>query len=670
MDNSNYQNWLETRAQVGWVPLASATPEIWEGLGFKCGLEVHQQLKTEKKLFCRCHAGRYHDFNVYDAEIVRHMRPTLSELGGYDGTALMEFKTRKKIVYRINNDSACTYEVDDTPPFMLNREALSHAMQIALLTKLKIVGELHITRKQYLDGSIPTGFQRTTILGIEGEFPISNKNIRVIQFSIEEDSCREVSDERHTRVYYADRLGMPLIETVTYPDMITPWEAEEAAQSIRFIARSSGKVRVGIGAAREDVNVSVTGGTRVEIKGVAHISWIPKLTHNEAFRQKSLLKIKEIVKQRIKDPDKWDIHHVVLDASEWKHVPCLKNAAEGGWKLIAVNLPQFGGILSYFNQPKRQFADEIADRLKVIACLEKPNMLHSEQIDFTVEQHADAAEPQAVDWQKVKQLFKSADTDAQILFWAPDEDIKTALETIAERCKMAFTGVPNETRKSLPNGITLFERVLPGADRMYPDTDSAPIPILNEMVETAMLSLPEGLNKRFMQLSEWKVPPDAHAYILRNNLMPVLEKLSSESGITHKHLAVLYAHLLKSLQGNKPLPFDNQRVADLLAFVIKRKLLPDILPAMLKILFQHPNMQFASILSILGFQEGKLEELPTQVPLLIAMWQKVKRKGKKRPDALANWIMGYLHKPALGRLDLAELRQTVDAIIAAEVTNA
>jgi len=667
MENSNYHNWLTTRETVGWVPLAKGTIETWSALGFKCGLEVHQQLKTAKKLFCRCPAGIYHDFEKYDAEIVRHMRPTLSELGVYDGTALMEFKTRKKIVYRINNDSACTYEVDDTPPFRLNDEALKHAMQIALLMKLKIVGELHITRKQYLDGSIPTGFQRTTILGIEGEFSIPNKTIRVIQFSIEEDSCREVSDYRHTRVYYADRLGMPLIETVTYPDMLTPWEAAEAAQSIRFIARSSDKVRVGIGAAREDVNVSITGGTRVEIKGVAHISWIPKLTHNEAFRQKSLLEIMTILNERVADKDKWDINHALLDPTDWKQHPALKAAVNEGWKVIAVNLPRFAGILSFFNQPGRLFADEIVDRLKVIACLEKPNMLHSEHIHF--DEHSGHSLSQG-NWNKIKSTLNAAETDAQILFWAPEEDVKTALETIAERCKLAFEGVPNETRKSLPGGITLFERVLPGADRMYPDTDSAPIPILDEQIAAAQEGLPVGLNERLEQLCEWQVPIDAHTYILRNNLMPVLEELSKAYEISHKQLALLYAHTLKSMQGCNPLPFDNQRIADLLLFVNKRKLHPDILPGMLKVLYHNPNMQFASVLNIVGYKEVNPDEIKAQIPLLIAMWPKVRKRGAKRFDAKVNWIMGRLHKPALGSVSLAELSSFVESAIAAEVSHA
>lgn len=661
MERSNLDKWLQSRSAVGWVPLKEATPETWQALGFKCGLEVHQQLDTKRKLFCRCPAGIYHDFDDFDAEIVRHMRPTLSELGEYDGTALMEFKTRKKIVYRIKNDSACTYEVDDTPPFPLDREALNNAMRIALLLKLNIVGELHITRKQYLDGSIPTGFQRTAILGIEGSFPISNKTIRVIQFSIEEDSCREVSDHRHTRVYYADRLGMPLIETVTYPDMLTPWEAAEAARNIRFIARGSGAARKGIGAAREDVNVSVTGGTRVEIKGVAHIRWIPLLTHNEAFRQKSLLRIKDLLHAKIAEPAKWAISQVELNPDEWKHVPTMKNAVKQGWKLYAVNLPSFADILGHFTQPGKCFADEISERLKVIACLEQPNLFHSEAAVVDASSSSQIIEqPSSGAWLRVKRQLKADETDAQLIFWAPDEDLKTALETIEERCRMAFEGVPNETRKSLPGGITIFERVLPGADRMYPDTDSAPIAVLDEMIEAARHQLPLSLEERFRLLTEWQIPADAHTYILRNDLIPFLLEHSEQA----RQVALLFAHHLRSMQAARELPFGTDRVADLLRYLDKNKLNHDLLKPMLSVLFQHPNMQFASILQSVGYKEAGKDELMDMIPLLCDMWAKVKRNGKLRRDAVVNWIMGRLRKPAIGNISLAEMRQAVEAELA------
>ncbi|PKN75163.1 MAG: Glu-tRNA(Gln) amidotransferase GatDE subunit E [Candidatus Cloacimonetes bacterium HGW-Cloacimonetes-2] len=655
------ENREKTRKQVGWIELKDADNSTYQNLGFMCGLEVHQQIYTEKKLFCRCKAGLYHDFNDYDAEIVRHMRPTLSELGEYDGTALMEFKTRKKIIYRIKNDTACTYEIDDTPPFVINREALRNAMTIALQLKTKIVGELHITRKQYLDGSIPTGFQRTAIIGIEGEIPISNKMIRIIQFSIEEDSCREVSDHRHTRVYYADRLGMPLCEVVTYPDMLTPWEAAEAGYRIRYLTRSTNKVRKGIGAARQDVNVSITGGTRIEIKGVAHISWIPKLTHNEAFRQKALLEIRKEIRKRCGEGKDWKLQYKELPADDWKHIPMLKKASTECWKLIAINLPDFGGLLSFFTQPGQSFATEIANRLKVIACLEEPNIYHSEELEPTLGEQ---------DIKNLKAFLKSGERDAQILLWTPDEDLKTAIETIEERCKMAFIGIPNETRKSLPNGTTIFERVLPGADRMYPDTDSAPIPIDDMMIEEARKDLPVELSIRMDQLAQWQVPIDAYAYILRNNLMPILEAASSELAIAPKELALCYAHRLKSYQADRPLPFAYDRIIDLYRYIKKNKLERQILKPMLKTLYHNPNMQFSSILATVGYKPCKAEDILEQIPLLHAMFGKLKHRCVDQRKAEINWIMGRLKGVALGNLEPAELRKRIEAVVDAEVANA
>ena len=163
------ENYEQTQLEIGYVTLKEAKKADYKRIGFMSGLEVHQQLKTKEKLFCHCPAGIFHDHDDYNAEVIRHMRPTLSELGEYDGTALMEYKTRKEIIYRLNNKTACTYEIDDTPPFKIDREALGYALEISLLCKFNIVGEVHITRKQYLDGSIPTGFQRTAILGVEGE---------------------------------------------------------------------------------------------------------------------------------------------------------------------------------------------------------------------------------------------------------------------------------------------------------------------------------------------------------------------------------------------------------------------------------------------------------------------------------------------------------------------
>ncbi|MFL0245656.1 Glu-tRNA(Gln) amidotransferase subunit GatE [Candidatus Clostridium stratigraminis] len=648
-------NYKETQKRIGYTPRKETPPETYEKLGFMCGLEVHQQLKTDKKLFCHCPAGIFQEKDQFHAEVIRHMRPTLSEMGGYDGTALMEFKTKKTIIYRIANETTCTYDVDDTPPFKLNKQALEIALKIALLLKTNIVGELHITRKQYLDGSIPTGFQRTGIVSIEGQIPLRNKLVRIIQLSIEEDSCREISDIAHERVYTTDRLGMPLIETVTYPDIKTPDEAFEAAQYIRFLNRSTGEVRTGIGAAREDVNVSITGGTRVEIKGVSRISSIPELVHNEAFRQKSLLEIRNDLLTRMPTWKEWKISYVIISgdnaAASSNQVD---QALNKNYRLVAVNLPGFKGILSFFTQPGRMFADEISDRLKVIACIEKPNMAHSESLD---------SDSKSINFKYISKLLNAKNEDAQILLWGPETDMPTALETIEERCRMAFVGVPNETRKSLESGTTMFERVLPGADRMYPDTDSAPISISEDLLSNVRNKLPLAVSERIAQLENWKIPRDTFFYLLRNNLVPLMERISNDFQIKPSFIATLLAHRLKHLQGkfNTNLPFNFEKIYDLFNFIKEHNLEYDIAYDMLPVLYTHPEMEMMSVLKSISFTKRSRDSILSLIPFMNNKFNQI--NTSKNNKAKFKWMMKELRKIALGNIPLNELAD----IIAKEV---
>jgi len=646
------KNYLRTREAIGYIARKEAKQADYDRIGFMSGLEVHQQLLTKEKLFCRCPAGLYNDSDDYDAEIIRHMRPTLSELGEYDGTALMEFKTRKEIYYRIKNETACTYEIDDTPPFKIDREALGIALEISILSKLNIVGEVHITRKQYLDGSIPAGFQRTAILGVEGKIPLKNKEIRLIQLSIEEDSCREISDVGHVRVYKTDRLGMPLIETVTYPDMTNPDEVREAAEYIRFLNRSTGKVRVGMGAGREDVNVSCKGGTRVEIKGVAHNKWIPELTHNEAFRQWSLLRMRDDLLKKVGDTENWKIEYLDLSPESIKtdYKPIL-DAFQNNYKVVAVKLKGFSGSLSHFTQPERCFANEIEERLKVIACIELPNMVHSEMFELIIAQS---------EWNKLATLLKCEDNDALIIFFGPEDDKKTALEVIEERCKMAFAGIPNETRKSFENGTTIFERVLPGADRMYPDTDSAPIPLDSDYIESLRKNLPIDISERYAQFKSWGVPEDTYHYLLRNNLIPLIEKINNELNIPHKYTASLLAHRLKWIEGHfkTTLDFNYNKVYDLLKYLVDNNIHVNIAFHMLVVLYEHPNMDFESILTTIQFKRRKKEDILQTIKFLK---DKFNETGvNKSTENEINWILGQINKQALGNVSLKEIK---DAII-------
>lgn len=645
------ENYLKTKEEIGYVDFENASVDDYQRIGFKSGLEIHQQLKTDQKLFCRCPSRLYQTKDDYDAEIIRHMRPTLSELGEYDGTALMEFKTKKNITYRIKNETACTYEIDDTPPFHINMEALKIALQISLLCKMNVVGEFHIARKQYLDGSIPTGFQRTGIVGVNGSIPLKNKTVNLIQLSIEEDSCREISDIGHERVYRTDRLGMPLIETVTHPELLTPDEVAEAAHYLRYLVRSTGNVLVGIGASRQDVNVSCDGGTRVEIKGVAHIKWIPRLTHNEAFRQWALLAIRDKLLKVVKTPDDWKPTFKELDYFKLNtQLSYIQNAKDAGQKLIAVNLPGFKGILSHFTQPGQTFANEISDRLKVVACLEHPNMLTSEM---------PRPEFFEADGSYIDSILNPNIDDAQIIFWTSDYDYKTAIETIEERCRMAFDGVPNETRKSLPDGTTIFERVLPGADRMYPDTDSAPIAIDEELVEKLRSELPISIDDRMKQLKDWNVPEDAWEYLLRNNLIPLVERIIDECQFDPKFVCLLFSHKLKHYQGQMESSgdFTYSKVLGLCRFLKENNIHPNIAPTMLKEIYAHPNLFFDSLLEMIDYKKRDTKKLKSYLPSLNEKFDQIVTSPD--PDARFHWLMGQVRKKALGNISLTELSQLI-----------
>jgi glutamyl-tRNA(Gln) amidotransferase subunit E len=484
---------------MAFKPFSEMTDADYAAVGFRSGLEIHQQLLTTKKLFCRCPAGRYSE--EYNAEILRHMRPTLSELGEYDGTALMEFKTKKEIIYLINRDTVCTYEMDDTPPFELNTDALDIALGIAMLYGCAMVDEIHIARKQYLDGSIPTGFQRTTIVGVDGSVPYKDRRINIVQLGLEEDACREVSDVGHRRTYRTDRLGMPLIETVTAPEMKTPTEVAEVAQLLRRVVRSTGLVRTGAGAAREDVNVSVTGGTRIEIKGVPRIPDIPLLTYNEAMRQWNLLRLRDELNTRgiTRESFRSRTEDCTKLLRKTRYQP-IRDAIAGGMFVYGVALYGFRDLLRWPTQIDTYFSREISDRVRVVACLTTlPNIIHSDSPGETLA---------SSEWQMLRRTLGATEDDTIVLVWGSKQDVTTGASEIALRAKEATIGVPSETRQALADGTNGFERILPGPERMYPDTDLPPLRITRDRLDRIRADVPEPVWEREQWYRELRVPQD------------------------------------------------------------------------------------------------------------------------------------------------------------------
>ncbi len=530
----------------------------YAGAGFMAGLEVHQQLLTEHKLFCRCPAGRY--TRQHDGTVLRHMRPTLSELGEYDGTALMEFKTRKNIIYLLNRINTCTYEMDDTPPFLVNERAVDIAIEQCLMLGCDIVDEVHIARKQYLDGSIPTGFQRTVVVGVNGSIPFRGRRLSITQVTLEEDSCREVSDRGHLIVWRTDRLGTPLIETVTGPELRTPEEVEEAILLIGKVCRSTGHVRTGIGASRQDVNVSVRGGRRVEIKGVPKASWARRLVHGEAVRQVNLLRLRDELHRRgftkpgdlgVEDRDVTELFTssvlAVLRRESWERWIELEGRrpgfelGDGPFTVRAVRLRGLAGILGHPTQPGLDFAHELAGRVRVIATLDQPPiLLHGEAWP--------GGPGAAKELAALRRKLACAPGDAVVVVWGPERDTVTAAQEIRLRLVDALDGVPNETRQPFADGTTDFERILPGPDRMYPDTDSPPQPLEARRVRALRRTLPPPPWEREVTWTAMGVPLQDIDELIRHGGALLVDRVVRETGANTRFACIFFAERLKGLR--------------------------------------------------------------------------------------------------------------------------
>jgi glutamyl-tRNA(Gln) amidotransferase subunit E len=619
-------------------------------VGLISGLEVHQQLLTERKLFCQCPAGCY--TRVHDGTVLRHMRPTLSELGVYDGTALMEFKTRKHIIYLLNRENTCTYEMDDTPPFLVNQQAVDIAIEQCLMLGCDIVDEVHIARKQYLDGSIPTGFQRTAIVGVNGRLPFRDRELTITQVSVEEDSCREVSDRGHLIIWRTDRLGMPLIETVTGPDLRTPDEVAEAILLVGRVCRSTGHVRVGIGASRQDVNVSVRGGRRVEIKGVPKAGWAPALVHGEAVRQVNLLRLRdELLARGFRDPSALAFESAdVTELFASCRLPALTRAGFEHWvaresrrpdfelgagpfRVAAVRLPGLAGTLAWPTQPARSFVHELAGRVRVIAGLDQPPiLLHSE--DWPGALGGDLL-------RTLRERLGCAEADAVVVVWGPERDTRTAVDEIRLRYADAIDGIPNETRQPFPDGSTDFERILPGPDRMYPDTDSPPTRVTRERVETLRSVLPPRPWERESRYAAAGVPASTRHYLIRRGGAAFVDRVVDACGGELRFACFLFGERLVGLRrsGVQVERISAERWCELFRTLSGRPVLKQASLRLVREMAAAPDASVEAILARLGLNTAPADWRDRLRPALAAA-----------VDAAYDGAPGRIYRLALARL--------------------
>ncbi|HEU4984620.1 MAG TPA: Glu-tRNA(Gln) amidotransferase subunit GatE, partial [Nitrososphaera sp.] len=257
-------------------------------IDMKVGFEIHQQLATRSKLFCNCSCR---EAETYGRTFVRRLRPTQSELGAYDPAAMFEFSKMRLAEYHASAGTSCLVEADEEPPHEVNPEALETALVFALALHSRVMDEVHVMRKIVIDGSNTSGFQRTMLVASGGHLDVAGKKVGVQSICLEEDASKVLGDDRQTRKYGLDRLGVPLVEIALEPVTGKPDEIMQVALTLGRLLRASKRVARGLGSIRQDVNVSILGGAVVEVKGVQQLDQLIKVIEHEATRQHGLVLI-------------------------------------------------------------------------------------------------------------------------------------------------------------------------------------------------------------------------------------------------------------------------------------------------------------------------------------------------------------------------------------------
>jgi len=482
----------------------------------KCGLEIHQRLDTNK-LFCSC-PSKLIENEPADLVIQRRLHPVFSELGEVDKAAVAEFERDRVYEYSVYNSCNCLVETDEEPPHRTNQEALTIALEIAMHLNAKPVDEVHVMRKIVIDGSNTSGFQRTAIIALNGYLETSKGRVGIPQIAIEEESAGIIEAGDKKMSYRLDRLGIPLVEISTDPDIKEGQHLLEVAEKIGMILRATGKVARGLGTIRQDVNVSIEGGARVEIKGAQDLKMLPLLAENEVRRQKELISIFNEMKKRlaatameirpVTSMDIMDLTHLFSKTSS----TLISSGIQKGHHVLGKLFYNKKGLFGKEIQPNRRFGTELSDYAKTAGV---KGIIHS---DEDLSKYKISEE----EINKIKDFLKFQPNDVFVLVVAEPEVAQRALAWVGIR--LGPPAVIEETRRANPDGTSSYMRPLPGKARLYPETDIPSIIIDEKMLKEVKESKGESLENKKAKLQSL-LNSEMADKVLRSRHLSLFEKL-------------------------------------------------------------------------------------------------------------------------------------------------
>jgi len=439
-------------------------------IDMKVGFEIHQQLATRSKLFCNCSCR---EAETYGRTFVRRLRPTQSELGAYDPAAMFEFSKMRLAEYHASAGTSCLVEADEEPPHEVNPEALETALVFALALHSRVMDEVHVMRKIVIDGSNTSGFQRTMLVASGGHLDVAGKKVGVQSICLEEDASKVLGDDRQTRKYGLDRLGVPLVEIALEPVTGKPDEIMQVALTLGRLLRASKRVARGLGSIRQDVNVSILGGAVVEVKGVQQLDQLIKVIEHEATRQHGLVLIAERLENKISKDGIGDRVQDVTDLLSKSQSKVVKKIFEGARPVFrAIRVRGFAGMIGYEPYPGIRLGKELGE---LVRFYDLGGVFHSDELpNYGITKE---------EVESVRSRLELDSSDAFVIVGGPEEKVAFAADAITRRLQAALAGVPAETRAATLDGRTVFSRPRPGAARMYPETDIPTIPVTGRALD-------------------------------------------------------------------------------------------------------------------------------------------------------------------------------------------
>ena len=512
-----------------------------ESLGFMCGIEVHQQLATGK-LHSR-QAGELHDITIETLpknwpRYNRKLRTSSGEGGAIDVAARFEARRNRSFVY-CQAPNAGLIELDEQPPLPHDEEALDISLTVSGMLNAHPVPLLQTMRKTVVDGSNTSGFQRTTLVATAGVLQTKGGPVGIDVLCLEEDSARKLDSELTSNgevvTWNLDRLGIPLIEIATAPDVKNPEHAKQTSIALGRTLRDTRRVRRGLGSIRQDLNVSIMCGDRVEIKGCQDLEWIPKIIRCEMARQLHFYRLANELRSNhglpklandrreesisVKEEVLAILPHNLVDVSlqfENCEAKRVKDGLEAKNVMLALPLPGFNGLIgskqldSEGSQLPR-LGRELAGAAKLAGVA---GVYHSDELPaYGIEQEFVNSTRAALDG-----------VDAFVLCLAPQWQAELALESVLNRARLAFERIPQEVRNvvirkgSPDDGTTTPMRPLPGGARMYPETDIPPFEITSEHWKDVIDNLPMTQQERYDRLSKYEISEDQLNQLLSREL--------------------------------------------------------------------------------------------------------------------------------------------------------